>query len=845
MQKSIVALSIAMSNITISSYFTGTGIIAGQAYIDNNNDGIKDTTITSANAATTITSAVNNLFNDQLRMISISLYTCNSLPMSDTLESEGMKLATSKLSSTGMYSFANLVSGEYYISASLPAENEEDDVMYKFSSVWIGNSSKASNGISIARDALTDSGEKNENVFNNRKRRRLGTGGVVNTASDISTINPATGRTNCFTLQEGERVMSYNFGLYPSSATNDNTIEVPPKDAMYYNGFESGDFTSDPLLSTSSWYNDSNLVWSVSQDYPNNGRYALQSPILDTNEMRISKSSNVTLMLPDYYPYNDNEADSGKGGTLYFSVLASVQMPFDIFEYYIDNIRRGQLGQTTASNTYQQEVVKLSPGAHQIKFVYHFNPDEVPANFFPNSSLFDDERFGLVAIDDLYFVPDWEYTDISIQQQPTASPIHLSTKMPTPMDTDTSVQPTMVSSSPETIAPTPIQDTSSSPSPMPSVESTSSAALIGTNISIIETTLMNDGDTSTDSSKTNIVIGLSCALIAIVLMTVVGLYISSKRKRRKNGGENEIGQEEEQVSGDLERGSVNSRRRSDEVSTSSHCLSVKEALARKDSYPINSSTSFRPTTPTSNNSGQVTYYSSGTSKSCPQSQLVQLPMQQALSPISSYTAGRYDEENLYKLEQEVASLSTAIETVPRDSKTHQVLNLHLERAKEELDAVQQDIEMPSEELDIEEDTTSSTPVPYTEAIVPHVVSADVDDTYLEEDRSGGPSTRSKSPSTAEHEHEVWIHCTKREDNSIADSYITFDEQWAMENTKPDPEGITKYVTNPLDAITEYVDDGKGVPSKDGSSSQLVKEEAKSIKSRLSFKQLTRFFKKHE
>ena len=85
----------------------------------------------------------------------------------------------------------------------------------------------------------------------------------------------------------------------------------------------------------------------------------------------------------------------------------------------------------------------------------------------------------------------------------------------------------------------------------------------------------------------------------------------------------------------------------------------------------------------------------------------------------------------------------------------------------------------------------------------------------------------------------------REDNSVADSYITFDEQWAMENNKPDPEGITKYVTNPLDAITEYVDDCERVPSEDGRSSQLVKEEAKSIKSKRSFKQVTRLFKKHD
>ena len=46
---------------------------------------------------------------------------------------------------------------------------------------------------------------------------------------------------------------------------------------------------------------------------------------------------------------NINNANDGQysydgyGGTIYFHVLASVQLPLDIFEYYLDGIKRGQL----------------------------------------------------------------------------------------------------------------------------------------------------------------------------------------------------------------------------------------------------------------------------------------------------------------------------------------------------------------------------------------------------------------------------------------------------------------------------------------------------------------------
>ena len=46
---------------------------------------------------------------------------------------------------------------------------------------------------------------------------------------------------------------------------------------------------------------------------------------------------------------NINNANDGQysydgyGGTIYFHLLASVQLPLDIFEYYLDGVKRGQL----------------------------------------------------------------------------------------------------------------------------------------------------------------------------------------------------------------------------------------------------------------------------------------------------------------------------------------------------------------------------------------------------------------------------------------------------------------------------------------------------------------------
>ena len=240
----------------------------------------------------------------------------------------------------------------------------------------------------------------------------------------------------------------------------------------------------------------------------------------------------------------------------------------------------------------------------------------------------------------------------------------------------------------------------------------------------------------------------------------------------------------------------------------------------------------RPNTPTSANSGdQLTYYSAGTTTTksyCPQSKTEVVVQQRSassssgLSPTSSYTAAVYEDKNLASLEKEYISLSTAIQSVPKGSKSWLLLNKHLARAKDELDAVRQDIQMPSEEVELDdgdsctEDQPHPTTTSTTVEIVPRPVSdlevTDTNTNTMSREEEGGDydyderSNNDDGPSTKSPEPEVWIHCEHRKED--VDSHITFDD-WGLDhsnnNAKPDPEGNTRYVTAivPLNAITEY------------------------------------------
>lgn len=96
--------------------------------------------------------------------IYVWLFSCND-------PSAPINLALSTTSSNGIYRFTNLEAGRYYIVAQPPEG-------YKFSNT------------------------NNAGIFVD------------------STIDPDTGRTICFELQEGEKIMEWGFGIQPATPTN-------------------------------------------------------------------------------------------------------------------------------------------------------------------------------------------------------------------------------------------------------------------------------------------------------------------------------------------------------------------------------------------------------------------------------------------------------------------------------------------------------------------------------------------------------------------------------------------------------------------------------------------------
>ena len=176
---------------------------------------------------------------------------------------------------------------------------------------------------------------------------------------------------------------------------------VTPAGAIYYKGFEQGNFPDPPEWTTTNDANTS-LVWEVTDEFSNSGVYSLRSPVL-YNEEGTSAIATATFITDANWP----------SGQLRFSVLASIQMPLDNFQYFVDGEMRGQEMETSAEF---EEMVLLGPGQHTIDFVYNFNPVGLPLNSLPPLEAFPD-RVGAVFVDDVYFVPN------GTPSTPTGSPI--------------------------------------------------------------------------------------------------------------------------------------------------------------------------------------------------------------------------------------------------------------------------------------------------------------------------------------------------------------------------------------------------------------------------------------
>ena len=156
-----------------------------------------------------------------------------------------------------------------------------------------------------------------------------------------------------------------------------------PDGAVYYDGFEEGTFPDDP-----EWSTDGDALWEITTERANSGVFSIKSPDLMTPEDMTTKTADASLITNPAW----------EGGTLHYSVLAGVEMPFDDLIVTVDG---EQVNQWMAESTdFVAEEIVLGPGPHTITFSYRHNPAGV--GIFPPIP---PDRIGAAFIDDVYFVP--------------------------------------------------------------------------------------------------------------------------------------------------------------------------------------------------------------------------------------------------------------------------------------------------------------------------------------------------------------------------------------------------------------------------------------------------------
>jgi len=91
--------------------------------------------------------------------------------------------------------------------------------------------------------------------------------------------------------------------------------------------------------------------------------------------------------------------DMKTSGTLHFSLKSGVQMPYDWFEYKVDNITKFRWFDPMAE--FQKETIEIPQGQHLVEFEYVFNPQNASLDNVPVWP----DRTGVVYLDDVFFVP--------------------------------------------------------------------------------------------------------------------------------------------------------------------------------------------------------------------------------------------------------------------------------------------------------------------------------------------------------------------------------------------------------------------------------------------------------
>ena len=175
-----------------------------------------------------------------------------------------------------------------------------------------------------------------------------------------------------------------------------------PSVTPYYQSFENGDFpffggedqVGDPFWGTANNDDDPTKVWIKTDEEAVTGSFSIKTPLLE-NEKGTTSSSNLTLTLPDY----------GVPGELFFSAWAGTQQPLDVFEWYVDGGKRGEVAFADGGGFESSPPgpIAVGPGEHTYDFVYTFN--KLGLTFLPPDGVFPN-RTGVVYIDDVYFVPN-------------------------------------------------------------------------------------------------------------------------------------------------------------------------------------------------------------------------------------------------------------------------------------------------------------------------------------------------------------------------------------------------------------------------------------------------------
>ena len=203
----------------------------------------------------------------------------------------------------------------------------------------------------------------------------------TSTTNPTSSVHPSNSPSSSLDPTSARSLVPSTSPLSSTFPTTWSPTSPIPHDATYYNGFERAAFPRDP-----EWFTDGNEVWYLTTDRANGGIYSIISPNLSSADLT-SRSADVAFRTgPDW-----------EAGSLFFSILAGVELPFDNLSCYVDGNLEGHF---TGMAEFKTHEISLEAGWHEIEFSYRYNPFGL--KLFPSVL---SDSLGAVFIDDVYFIP--------------------------------------------------------------------------------------------------------------------------------------------------------------------------------------------------------------------------------------------------------------------------------------------------------------------------------------------------------------------------------------------------------------------------------------------------------